>query len=153
MDTTDQRIWDHLAAGDVIVLVMILMTMVMLGTFCLFQIFLIHHKLILQKLCLKFKYYGHTYGFGGLASLDRGLLPGKMVLKEHYRLGSSSVILSRSFCNIAKIGDMNEIRQVFVNGVASIRTLEDECRNQLAYFEDNKTRAADIIESIAEQMN
>ena len=106
-----------------------------------------------EKLCLKFKYYGHTYGFGGLASLDRGLLPGKMVLKEHYRLGSSSVILSRSFCNIAKIGDMNEIRQVFVNGVASIRTLEDECRNQLAYFEDNKTRAKDIIESIAEQMN
>lgn len=105
-----------------------------------------------EKLCLKFKYYGHTYGFGGLASLDRGLLPGKMVLKEHYRLGSSSVILSRSFCNIAKIGDMNEIRQVFVNGVASIRTLEDECRNQLAYFEDNRTRAADIIESIAEQM-
>lgn len=106
-----------------------------------------------EKLCLKFKYYGHTYGFGGLASLDRGLLPGKMVLKEHYRLGSSSVILSRSFCNIAKIGDMNEIRQVFVNGVASIRTLEDECRNQLAYFEDNRTRATDIIESIAEQMN
>ena len=104
-----------------------------------------------EKLCLKFKYYGHTYGFGGLASLDRGMLPGKMVLKEHYRLGSSSVILSRSFCNIAKIDDMNEIKQIFVNGVASIRTLEDECRNQLAYFEDNRARAASIIESIANQ--
>jgi hypothetical protein len=104
-----------------------------------------------EKLCLKFKYYGHTYGFGGLASLDRGLLPGKMVLKEHYRLGSSSVILSRSFCDIAKIDDMNEIREIFVNGVANIRTLEDECRNQLAYFEDNKTRAKGIIESIANQ--
>ncbi len=102
-----------------------------------------------EKLCLKFKYYGHTYGFGGLASLDRGLLPGKMVLKEHYRLGSSCVILSRSFCNIAKINDMNEIREIFVNGVANIRTLEDECRNQLAYFEDNKTRAYNIIDSIA----
>lgn len=104
-----------------------------------------------EKLCLKFRYYGHTYGFGGLASLDRGLLPGKMVLKEHYRLGSSSVILSRSFCNVAKIDDMNEVRQIFVNGVSNIRTLEDECRNQLAYFEDNKTRAHGIIESIAEQ--
>lgn len=104
-----------------------------------------------EKLCLKFKYYGYTYGFGGLASLDRGLLPGKMVLKEHYRLGSSSVILSRSFCNVAKIDDMNEVRQIFVNGVSNIRTLEDECRNQLAYFEDNKTRAHGIIESIAEQ--
>ena len=104
-----------------------------------------------EKLCLKFKYYGHTYGFGGLASLDRGLLPGKMVLKEHYRLGSSSVILSRSFCNISKIDDMNEVRETFVNGVANIRTLEDECRNQMAYFEDNKTRAKGIIESIANQ--
>jgi hypothetical protein len=37
------------------------------------------------------------FGFGGIARLDEGLLPGRVVLGEHLRLGSSSVILSRTF--------------------------------------------------------
>lgn len=37
------------------------------------------------------------YGFGGIARIDEGLVTGKMVLGEHIRLGSSSVILSRTF--------------------------------------------------------
>lgn len=37
------------------------------------------------------------FGFGGIARLDEGLLPGRVVLAEHLRLGSQSVILSRTF--------------------------------------------------------
>ena len=37
------------------------------------------------------------FGFGGIARLDEGLLPGRVVLGEHLRLGSQSVILSRTF--------------------------------------------------------
>ena len=37
------------------------------------------------------------FGFGGIARLDEGLVTGEMVLAEHMRLGSSSVILSRTF--------------------------------------------------------
>jgi hypothetical protein len=37
------------------------------------------------------------YGFGGIARIDEGLVSGEMVLAEHARLGSSSVILSRTF--------------------------------------------------------
>ncbi len=37
------------------------------------------------------------FGFGGIARLDEGLLPGRDVLAEHLRLGSRSVILSRTF--------------------------------------------------------
>ena len=40
---------------------------------------------------------GLRFGFGGIARLDQGLLPGRDVLAEHLRLGSSSVILSRTF--------------------------------------------------------
>ncbi len=40
---------------------------------------------------------GKRFGFGGIARLDEGLLPGRVVLAEHLRLGSSSVILSRTF--------------------------------------------------------
>ncbi len=37
------------------------------------------------------------FGFGGIARLDEGLVPGRVVLGEHLRLGSQSVILSRTF--------------------------------------------------------
>jgi hypothetical protein len=37
------------------------------------------------------------FGFGGIARLDEGLLPGRDVLAEHLRLGSQAVILSRTF--------------------------------------------------------
>ncbi len=40
---------------------------------------------------------GIAFGFGGIARLDEGLLPGRDVLAEHLRLGSGSVILSRTF--------------------------------------------------------
>lgn len=40
---------------------------------------------------------GLSFGFGGIARVGEGLLPGEMVLGEHLRLGSSSVILSRTF--------------------------------------------------------
>jgi hypothetical protein len=37
------------------------------------------------------------FGFGGIARLQEGLLPGRDVLAEHLRLGSRAVILSRTF--------------------------------------------------------
>ncbi|MFN3375357.1 MAG: aldolase/citrate lyase family protein [Burkholderiaceae bacterium] len=40
---------------------------------------------------------GLRFGFGGVARLDEGLLPGRLVLAEHLRLGSGAVILSRTF--------------------------------------------------------
>ena len=41
--------------------------------------------------------HGLRFGFGGIARLDEGLLPGRDVLAEHVRLGSQAVILSRTF--------------------------------------------------------
>jgi hypothetical protein len=41
------------------------------------------------------------FGFGGIATLDSGMISGEMVLKEHVRLDSSMVILSRAFKNAA----------------------------------------------------
>lgn len=40
---------------------------------------------------------GLRFGFGGIARLDEGLVPGRDVLAEHLRLGSQAVILSRTF--------------------------------------------------------
>lgn len=68
------------------------------------------------------------FGFGGLASLDGGLIPGRMILKEHYRLGSEMVIVSRAFCNTDKTCDLKEIRNIFTKGIDEIRCLESKTK-------------------------
>lgn len=92
---------------------------------------------IVENLADKIKAKGIPFGFGGIARLDGGALPGKYVLKEHYRLGSSMVIVSRSFCNTDKINDLEEVRSVFITGINEIRQLEKEAQAAASYFTDN----------------
>ena len=104
-----------------------------------------------EMLTKKFMKANIPFGFGGLASLDGGLLPGKMVLQEHYRLGSKSVILSRSFCNVNKITDLSKIKCIFDRGVKEIRSFEKkiESSNNL---EQNKIETANVVKKIVEEM-
>ncbi len=51
----------------------------------------------LEDLAAATRARGLRFGFGGIARLDEGLLPGRAVLGEHLRLGSRAVILSRTF--------------------------------------------------------
>ncbi len=104
-----------------------------------------------DSLIEKFKKKGIAYGFGGLASLEGGLLPGKMVLKEHYRLGSSRVILSRSFCNTQKITDLTEIEEIFKTGIKALREEESRCENADDYIV-NKNNVKKAVESIVEKL-
>ena len=69
-----------------------------------------------EMLCDKFKAKGIPYGFGGIAQLGQGDLPAEYVIAEHYRLGSSMAILSRSFCNVNKIDNIKTVKDVFGRG-------------------------------------
>ena len=66
-----------------------------------------------ERLCEKFKAYGIPYGFGGIAKIGDGLLPAEKIITEHYRLGSTRAILSRTFCDNAVIQNIREIDRVF----------------------------------------
>lgn len=92
---------------------------------------------IVESLANKIKAKGIPFGFGGIARLDTGAIPGKYVLKEHYRLGSTMVIVSRSFCNTDMVNDLNEVRRIFNTGIAEIRRLEAEASAAATYFTDN----------------
>lgn len=106
-----------------------------------------------ERLCLRFREAGIPYGFGGIASLGKGLLPAERVIREHYRLGSTRVILSRSFCNTEKITDLGEVRRVFENGMREIRALEAECEQHAAYFWDNRKEAEAAICTICAKLS
>ena len=104
-----------------------------------------------EYLCNKFKKKGIPYGFGGIASLGKGLIPSECIIKEHYRLGSTCSILSRSFCNIDKIKHFGIISSTFVNGIREIRALENECERYMDYFIDNKRKVAELVKEISER--
>ena len=101
-----------------------------------------------ERLAANIKAKGLPFGFGGIATLDGGAMPGSMVLKEHYRLGSSMVIVSRSFCNTDKVTDPNQVREIFTNGIADIRRLEAEAQAAATYFTDNQRAVKGSVESI-----
>lgn len=103
-----------------------------------------------EYLCHKFRKKGIPYGFGGIASLGKGMLPSEYVIKEHYRLGSTCSILSRSFCNIDMIKHFGVISSTFVNGIRDIRALESECERYTNYFTENKKEVARIVKQICE---
>lgn len=105
-----------------------------------------------ESLCLKFKRAGIPYGFGGVASIGTGKLPAERILKEHYRLGSSMVILSRSFCNADKDINLNYIREKFEIGVRSMRAFENEIAIHSQYFEENEKAVAMSVKEIVRQI-
>lgn len=102
-----------------------------------------------EQLCSKFKQRGIPYGFGGIAAIGKGLLPSEYVIKEHYRLGSTCAILSRSFCNVEKIKNIEEIKKIFIDGIAEIRQLEAKCAfEDRHFFEENKKEIDERIKII-----
>ena len=77
-----------------------------------------------ERLCQRFQSASIPYGFGGIAKLGDGLLPAEKIIMEHYRLGSTRAILSRTFCDNAKIDGIDEIDSVFKENMRALREYE-----------------------------
>ena len=103
-----------------------------------------------ERLCRKMELANKFYGFGGIASLGRGMVPAEMIIKEHYRLGSHMAILSRSFCNINNFEELDAVEEIFYRGVREIRTLEKECGEHLKYFSDNRKELTEAVSGVVE---
>jgi hypothetical protein len=86
------------------------------------------------------------FGFGGIARLQEGLLPGRDVLAEHLRLGSGAVILSRTF--------HRESEMDFEREVAALRDAERELAGRTPQeVEADARRVTARIRSIAAELN
>ena len=105
-----------------------------------------------ERLCLIFKHAGIPYGFGGVAAVGTGMLPAEAILKEHYRLGSSMVILSRSFCDVSIETDINAVQEKFNTGVRDIREFEDKISVYSSFFRENEALVAERVAAIVEQI-
>ena len=106
-----------------------------------------------SRLCKKFKDKGLKYGFGGIARVGYGMLPAEYVIAEHYALGSTRAILSKSFCNANIVDNPAEIEDIFIDGVRNIRLKELEVAQfTQEQYENNrkiiKEKVAEIIKKV-----
>lgn len=89
---------------------------------------------------------GLRFGFGGVARLQEGLLPGRDVLAEHLRLGSQGVILSRTF-------HRPDSGERFEDEVAALRAAEQSLTSRSAeQVQADRLRIADTIGGIASRL-
>jgi 2,4-dihydroxyhept-2-ene-1,7-dioic acid aldolase len=106
-----------------------------------------------ERLCEKFKVKGIPYGFGGIARLGKGDLPAEYVIAEHYRLGSSMAILSRSFFNTEAIQDTIKAAELFKTGIDEIRAYEARIANEdINFFEQNRVLVREKVMKIESNM-
>lgn len=106
-----------------------------------------------ENVSLKFKQKNLPFGFGGIASLGKGMLPSEFVIREHYKLGSTCTILSRSFCNVNNINHLGVISKTFVNGIRDIRAFEEECKHYADYFQSSNLEMCSRVNKIIEGLN
>lgn len=107
---------------------------------------------VVESLCEKCKKREIPCGFGGIAAPGKGLLDMEKIVAEHYRLGSTCAILSRSFCNTNLVTDLQEVRCVFEQGLKAIRLREQQCANGQVDFIENKQEVSRCVKKIVENI-
>lgn len=100
-----------------------------------------------EKLTRKISKKGIPYGFGGIAKLGEGDLPAEKVIMEHYRLGSTRAILSRSFCNVDVITEISDIESVFQKNMKDLKKFEQKLEI-VSDFTQNKKEIKEIVAKI-----
>jgi len=93
------------------------------------------------------------FGIGGMARIGAFLPPAERILAEHFRLGSTGVILSRSFCSPKQAKGTDEFRALFALGVAEVRKQEAWLAEQPPeFFESNRRQLIREIYQVVEQI-
>lgn len=78
-----------------------------------------------EELCKKIAKSGVPYGFGGIARIGEGTLPAEKIIMEHFRLGSTRAILSRSFCDMRAGYNKQTLKKIFDENMLRLREYTD----------------------------
>ena len=96
---------------------------------------------------------GMPFGFGGIARIGEGDLPSDYILGEHVRLGSQSVILSRTFKGVVGV-DANAHEINLKDEVDKVRNrMVDISKWTGSEFEENQERIKKSVEKVLYKMS
>ena len=102
---------------------------------------------LVEYIADKCKQKNMPFGFGGIARIGDGLLPAEKILAEHVRLGSSSVILSRTFKG--EVGDNTNAKIDLCREVEKVRNTMNEITSwNEEEFSNNQRSMAQIVKQI-----
>ena len=104
---------------------------------------------LIELMTKKFKKRKIPFGIGGISRIGSGKLDSKLILSEHVRLGSTKVIISRSFTNKAKnLMELN--RMMDLQNEISLLTSEYNSLKKLNYsvVSENKKQVLSTLEEI-----
>lgn len=108
---------------------------------------------VVDRVAAVAKRAGKRFGFGGIARLDEGLLPGRVVLGEHLRLGSTSVILSRTFNRERIEAPESDWRAIYAREIGLLQhAVVVLAQRDAAEVENDRLLAIDLIRRVAQTL-
>ena len=108
---------------------------------------------VVDRVAALAKQQGKRFGFGGIARLDEGLLPGRVVLGEHLRLESSSVILSRTFNRERIEAPDSDWHAIYAVEIGRLRhAAQVLAQREPAEIESDRLLAVDLITRVGESL-
>lgn len=103
---------------------------------------------IVEYVASKCSKAGVPFGFGGIARIGEGMLPSDNILGEHVRLGSTSVILSRTFKGVPGV-DANARP---VNLKQEVQKVRDRLNELLEWTElehaENRMKISEAVDEV-----
>lgn len=91
---------------------------------------------------------GKPFGFGGIARVGEGQLPAELILREHARLGSKRVILSRAFSRRSQSFEGMTFRKE-ISKLHNIYHMAQDCSSQV--LEKNRRDVVRRVKQIIAQ--
>lgn len=92
------------------------------------------------------------FGFGGIARIGEGELPSDNILGEHVRMGSTSVILSRTFRGVVGV-DKNTRKIDLAEEVRKVRDrIDGICKWTVEQHEENRIMVSAAVDKVTEKI-
>jgi 2-keto-3-deoxy-L-rhamnonate aldolase RhmA len=106
-----------------------------------------------DAIAAKLRATGITFGFGGMARIGGLMPPAERILAEHFRLGSTGVILSRSFCHPSQATGSEAFEAMFRQEVNKVRAEEARlARADASFFECTRLQVVEEVALVVRQM-
>lgn len=108
---------------------------------------------LVEYIAQKCNKVGMPFGFGGIARIGEGDLPSDNILGEHVRLGSTSVILSRTFKGVVGV-DKNARKIDLSEEVLKVRDrMEEIDKWTVEQHAENREKIADAVDFVVNKIS
>ena len=108
---------------------------------------------LVEYIAQKCNKVGMPFGFGGIARIGEGDLPSDNILGEHVRLGSTSVILSRTFKGVVGV-DKNARKIDLSEEVLKVRNRMDDINQwTVEQYVENRKKIADAVDFVVNKIS